>query len=523
MSQHEDVSAIVSSASADPVGLPSIGSAGHEQGLCKRCAFFPKGRCKNGADCTHCHMEHPKQVRHRRRPQNRQGRRADEIELVHPQTLEVNMYVAKAQQDAAATLQELRAADEDCSDDEDVEGEGSDYYVSHVLPRCDEAFWSKLHGDFPSRKQSVVAVAPHKPVKTADFEAGPDAETTCGSGASDTDTTQSPYFSTDNEAKYNCLISCDESSDADALSSKLKTAAVPRSSEGRDLVQVEVRSITEAEATPDELEGAVPQTSGKSEAKPGSWAAQQKLRRAEQEKETEFMSAEACGRKALGLLNKLTQERFESIRDQVIALPVTTTEHMGAMVAAIFEKATTEKGFLGLHTELCASLDSHFALETSQMGGKVFRKALVSECQACFERNIRNPFNPETVATLSYEDRYELEVRHKTRTLGNMRFIGQLLARKLLAAKVFFFIVNEMLDIGNDAALESLAELLQIVAPVFENKQSIYSAPLREVFAALKKKSKDSKVSTCIRCKLCDLLDARARSWVPRDVVQLQQ
>jgi len=95
--------------------------------------------------------------------------------------------------------------------------------------------------------------------------------------------------------------------------------------------------------------------------------------------------------------------------------------------------------------------------------------------------------------------------------------------RKLLAAKVFFFIVNEMLDIGNDAALESLAELLFIVAPTFEQKQSIYAAPLREVFAALKKKSRDQKVLTCTRCKLCDLLEARSRGWVQKETADAKQ
>jgi len=253
---------------------------------------------------------------------------------------------------------------------------------------------------------------------------------------------------------------------------------------------------------------------------PGSWVAQQRLRRS-LEQETELVSAEELGRKALGLLNKLTQERFDSICEQIIALPSSTVDHLGAIVAAIFEKATTEKGFLNLHTELCARLDTHFATNACQIGGKMFRKALVAECQACFERNLRAPFDPQSVTDMSYEGRYEMEVKHKTRTLGNMRFIGQLLVRKLLAAKVFFFIVNEMLDIGDDTALESLAELLLVVAPVFEQKQTIYSAPLREVFAALKKKSKDSKVSTCIRCKLCDLLDARSRSWTPRESPQL--
>merc|ERR1712185_262862 len=115
------------------------------------------------------------------------------------------------------------------------------------------------------------------------------------------------------------------------------------------------------------------------------------------EQENALVSAEELGRKALGLLNKLTHERFESICGQIIALPTSTVDHLGAIVAAIFEMATTEKGFLDLHTELCARLDTHFATMTCQIGGKMFRKALVTECQACFERNLRAPFDPQSV------------------------------------------------------------------------------------------------------------------------------
>merc|ERR1719446_1973382 len=46
--------------------LPSVGSAGHADGSCKRCAFFPKGRCKNGSDCTHCHFDHAPRARIRK-------------------------------------------------------------------------------------------------------------------------------------------------------------------------------------------------------------------------------------------------------------------------------------------------------------------------------------------------------------------------------------------------------------------------------------------------------------------------
>jgi hypothetical protein len=197
---------------------------------------------------------------------------------------------------------------------------------------------------------------------------------------------------------------------------------------------------------------------------------------------------------------------------------VHTPEQLAALVAEIFDKATTEKCFLTLYTELCARLDAHLAAEGSCVGGKVFRKSLVTECQASFERNLQQPLDLKTLEHLSYEERYVEEVKHKTRTLGNMRFIGELLVRKLLAGKILFFIVNEMLDINSEASLESLIELLSIVAPTLEQKGTIYEAPLREMFAALRKKSKDKNLSMRIRCKMSDLLDLRSSGWVAKAV-----
>jgi hypothetical protein len=44
----------------DNAALPSAGSAAHKEGKCKRCCFFPKGRCSNGYDCQFCHFAHEK-------------------------------------------------------------------------------------------------------------------------------------------------------------------------------------------------------------------------------------------------------------------------------------------------------------------------------------------------------------------------------------------------------------------------------------------------------------------------------
>jgi len=42
---------------------PSLGSANHSEGTCKRCCFFPRNRCLNGYNCEFCHYEHEKRKR----------------------------------------------------------------------------------------------------------------------------------------------------------------------------------------------------------------------------------------------------------------------------------------------------------------------------------------------------------------------------------------------------------------------------------------------------------------------------
>merc|ERR1719460_667812 len=54
--QVEAETAVVEEANTEP--LPSLGSALHAAGDCRRCNFFAKGRCRNGIDCPFCHLPH---------------------------------------------------------------------------------------------------------------------------------------------------------------------------------------------------------------------------------------------------------------------------------------------------------------------------------------------------------------------------------------------------------------------------------------------------------------------------------
>lgn len=214
------------------------------------------------------------------------------------------------------------------------------------------------------------------------------------------------------------------------------------------------------------------------------------------------------------ILNKLTHARFEALSAQVLALPISTPEQLAVLVGEIFEKATTQPGFRSLYIDLCVRLDGHLLELNSAVGGKAFRKALATECQVTFERYLQ-PADPILFLGLTMDERFEVEMKLKTRRLGNMQFIGDLLVHRLLAQKLMLPIIFQLQD-GDEAALESLIALLLVIGPGFDHKDSAYSAPLRETFAKLHRRKGHKELSPRLRCQLSDLFDARARGWVPR-------
>jgi len=70
----------------DSDALPSVGSAFHATGECRRCNFYAKGRCQNGYDCSFCHFSHEKA-----KP-SRQDNRDRRTNLQHAQGLGDNAH-----------------------------------------------------------------------------------------------------------------------------------------------------------------------------------------------------------------------------------------------------------------------------------------------------------------------------------------------------------------------------------------------------------------------------------------------
>merc|ERR1719161_3145717 len=188
-------------------------------------------------------------------------------------------------------------------------------------------------------------------------------------------------------------------------------------------------------------------SAGESQKEKVSWAALARARRRAAEASAAEDPEVAVVRQARGILNKLTDTNFETLYKQLVGCGICSSTQLEALIMEIFEKATAQHGFLPMYVEICVRLNSHF--EKEPIEGADFRKVLVGACQRTFEKTLR--FQPEVDKNLSYEDRYEIELKFKTRMLGNIRFVGELLVRKLLAGKVLLAVSEELLSVGDGA------------------------------------------------------------------------
>jgi len=235
-----------------------------------------------------------------------------------------------------------------------------------------------------------------------------------------------------------------------------------------------------------------------------SWLSAQRQRRSSME--------ELFQRRIKSLLNKLTVEKFEDIRKQILTIGFSKVAHLELFIREIFEKATSQHHFINMYADLCVDMHTHMLahpLEEDPKGVQ-FKKLLLTQCQRAFETNLQPP---SALSSLQGEDRLEAEVRYKMAMLGNIRLVGALLTRKMLAGKVLIPIAEELLAGGSSEALESLAALLTVVGPGFDTAEWPFHVALRSVFEKVRVLSQSPKVERRIQCLLKDVLDLRKNGW----------
>lgn len=253
-----------------------------------------------------------------------------------------------------------------------------------------------------------------------------------------------------------------------------------------------------------------------------------------------------------GILNKLTPEKFEPLLEQLQALNPDTTEKLSAVISLVFEKAIDEPNFSQAYAQLCQKLskpmeekeeaERHLG-EKSNKDAKTadFKKQLLNKCQKEFNDHVANensmreklePLQNELNETKDPNRKLELtmqleeeERKLRRRSVGTVRFIGELYRQNMLLTSIMEWCVVALLDIATEEKLECLCKLLTTVGQKMEYKTNNedydkkYYRDLTPHFLKMQQIASDkkqSKISSRVRFMLMDVIELRKNKWVPR-------
>ena len=271
------------------------------------------------------------------------------------------------------------------------------------------------------------------------------------------------------------------------------------------------------------------------------------------------------------ILNKLTPDNFEKLLEKILDVGITEVETLVGLIGQLFEKALQEPTFSSLYAQLCRVLSDRFESEgvefldpTAEKGMQAitFKRVLLKKCQQEFESGdkaiakaeagededdekkeeekegeekteekkeleegeIDEPPKPKTEEELALEERRkqlkreEKILQARRRMLGNIRFIGELFKKTMLAEGVMHTCIMKLLGDGKrdptEEDVEALCKLMMTVGGQLDSPKA--KAYMDAYFTRIATLSKLTDLSSRHRFMLQDVIDTRSKGWRER-------
>ncbi|XP_038871796.1 eukaryotic translation initiation factor 4 gamma 3-like isoform X3 [Salvelinus namaycush] len=250
------------------------------------------------------------------------------------------------------------------------------------------------------------------------------------------------------------------------------------------------------------------------------------MKRAGPSDDPEVIITQELFRKVRSILNKLTPQMFNQLMKQVTDLTIDTEERLKGVIDLVFEKAIDEPGFSVAYGNMCRCLTTLKVPMTDKPGTTVnFRKLLLNRCQKEFERDkvddvvFERKQKELDSAQSSDQERLRLELEEakdkaRRRSIGNIKFIGELFKLKMLTEAIMHDCVVKLLKNHDEESLECLCRLLTTIGKDLDFEKA--KPRMDQYFNQMEKIVKERKTSSRIRFMLQDVIDLRLHNWVSR-------
>lgn len=246
--------------------------------------------------------------------------------------------------------------------------------------------------------------------------------------------------------------------------------------------------------------------------------------------------ASAASKAITAILNKLSEENFDRLVKQTVAIPVSNFETLSVLAEHVFNKAIEEPHFAQLYARFCASLSELLPSFPDPRAPRTldFRFTLL---MLCHKYLVEQELDEEHLQNVAPEIKAEEEQKLWNRRKGNIILIGQLFTKQLLAKPVIHNCVEMLLKADeeeeeegegeeteaappSDTDVECVCILLRNIGPLLDlEEEKAVSRGKEQInrmdgyFERIQSLATHTSLPHRLRFMLRDLIELRQRHW----------